>query len=392
DGALFPALFSTTASIAVYCVLILVISASLIWTWVRMERGLARSHFLALKYIGLFGLAAASLCLLQIVLLQLGQGSAYAVKKHIFALNSVFFAEAALLPLLRWPRLRTAPGGKDGSLFYEALALPLVTAVAFLSLIHHPPYLDASNVASLEHQLELRRDLSLPPHPGKNVYVVDVPGMPGGIQYMMSIGVFATPRTANSIDVLASRPLSEPDLVGVIIAGPRSTYGQMQDCLLPGSNDQLAVVEGVCAEKELRKGRRHIGFTTEDGQPACVLTSFGGAEEGGRWTTGTEASIECHVPQIGDAAARSVTLDGAPFLAGALTRQRVTLSVNDGPAHSFTYAPGAPPPALTLPLPANTEDKMVLHLALPDAVSPKQLGMSDDVRQLAWMLRTVDFQ
>ena len=391
DGELFPVLFNTPGRIAAYSVAILLVSALLTWTWARMERSLARRHFLALKYIGLFGLAASALCLLEIVLLHLGQGSAYAVKKHIFALNSVAFAELALLPCLL-PSLRSAPRSSDAGLFYGVLALPLLTAVAFLCLTKRAPYLDASDVANLEHQLELRRDLSLPPHPGKYVYVLDVPGMPGGIHYMMSIGVFSTPRTANSLDVLANKPLSEPDLVGVIITGPNSTFGQMEACRLPGSNDQLALVDGSCATKELRKGRRHIGFTTQDGQPGCVLNGFSGAEPGGRWSSATSASIECQLPQVEGGAVRSLKLDGAPFLPPGVARQRLNLSINDGPVSSFVFEPGAPLPVLSVPLPANAGEKAVLHLSLPDAVSPQQLGMSNDVRQLAWMLKSLDFQ
>jgi hypothetical protein len=390
DGELFPVLFTTPGRIAAYSVLILLVSALLTWTWVRMERALTR-HFLALKYIGLFGLAASALCLLQIVLLHLGQGSAYAVKKHIFALNSVFFAELALLPSLL-PALRRAPHSSDNGLFYGVLALPLLTAVAFLSLTQRPPYLDASDVANLEHQLELRRDLSLPPHPGKHVYVMDVPGMPGGIHYMMSIGVFSTPRTANSLDVLGNKPLSEPDLVGIIITGPNSTYGQMEACRLPGSTDQLAMVEGVCATRELRKGRRHIGFTIGDGQPGCALTGFSGAEPSGRWRSAADATIECQLPQLESGPARSLVLGGAPFLANGVARQRLNLRINDGAQHSFEFVPGATPPEVSLPLPPDAEGKIVLHLALPDAVSPKQLGMSNDARQLAWMLKSLDFK
>lgn len=390
DGELFPVLFSTPGRIAAYSVLILLVSALLTWTWTRLARGTAQRDFLALKYIGLFGLAASALCLLQIVLLHLGQGSAYAVKKHIFALNSVFFAELALLPSL-WPGLRRAPRGDDG-LFYGVLALPLLTALAFLSLCKRPPYLDASDVANLEHQLELRRDLGLPPHPGKYVYVMDVPGMPGGIHYMMSIGVFATPRTANSLDVLGNKPLSELGLIGIIITGANSTYGQMEKCRLPGSNDQLALVEGSCASKELHLGRPHIGFSALDGQPACILNGFGGAESAGRWSTGTAATIECQVPQIDDAPAHSVTLSGAPFLGTGVARQRLSLSANGGAARDFVFQPGAAQPELTIPVTPDADGKLVLRLTLPDAVSPQQLGLSGDVRQLAWMLRSLDFK
>ncbi|MFA9216866.1 MAG: hypothetical protein ACEQSK_07140 [Sphingomonadaceae bacterium] len=391
DGDLFPRIFSTPALIAAYCVVILAMSAWLLLRWHRLERGTARSHYLALKYIGLFGLAVSALCLLQFLLLQAGQGSAYAVKKYIYGLNSVFVLELALLPLLLRTRLRTAaPGDGNSGLFYSTLALPLLTIVAFRALTSTPPYLDASDVATLEHQLELRRDVSLPAQPGKHVYVMDVPGMPSGISYMMTIGVFGTPRSDNAMNVLSNQPLSEPHLIGTIISGSKSSYGQMSKCLLPNSNSQLALLDGECADRTLHAGRQRVGFTVADGQPTCTLSGFGEAEGGGRWSNATAATIQCPVPQIDEHPAQQLTLSGSPFLHGTRA-QRLTLRVDAGPEQEFRFQPGQPEPKVQIALPPNHNGRVTLHLQLPDAISPQQLGLSADTRQLGWMIQSLEF-
>ena len=396
DGSLFPTFFDSARRIGAYCVLILALSAALTWRWARLAREQDRSRLLVMKYVGLFGLAAAGICLLQIVLLQLGQGSLYAVKKHIFSLNSICFVELALLPLL-WPRQRATlaladtPARGDAGVFYSVLALPLLTTAAYCSLTERPAFLDTSDVVRLEHLLELRRDSSTPPQDGKYTYVIDVPGMPGNIAYMMSIGVFATPRTANSLDVLTQRMLTEPDLIGTIITGAGSTFGRMHDCLLPGSDGQLAMVDGRCAYRQLALGSDKIGFGTDDGQPNCVLNGFGSAEPGGRWTIGDSASLVCPLPKLGGAAPSHVVVSGGTLLSGSMT-QRVRLRANDGPEHEFVFRGGQPAPALDLPLPPASDGKLHLQLNTPDAVTPRQLGLGPDDRKLGLIIKTLEFK
>jgi hypothetical protein len=396
DGELYLTLFTTPARMAAFGVLVLLASAALTLTWIRLAAP-QRSQLLVLKYVGLFGLAAAALCLLQIALLHLGQGSLYAIKKHLFTLNSVFFLELALLPLL-WPRWRAAlapaaakSAGTGDGLFYSTLALPLLTVAAYASLIARPPYLDASDVARLEQLLELRRDTSLPQQDGKHTYVLDIPGVPGGIAYMMSIGVFSTPRTANSLDVLAGRTLTELDAIGTIITGADSSLGRMRACRLPGSDSQLAMVDGHCAYEQLALGSPRVGLGLSDGQPNCMLDGFSGAEAGGRWTAASVATMTCPVPKLDGVRARRITLSGNAFLTGNM-QQRLTLRANGGPAHEFVFASGQPAPQMEMELPPGLEGKLVLQLSLPDAVSPKQLGLSGDDRKLGVMIRTLEFK
>ena len=389
DGSLTLRVFSNMPSIAAYCVVIALLSAWLAFGWLRMERRGEGRDWLALKYIGLFGLAATGLCLLQLVLLHFGQGSEYAVKKHAFTLNSVFLVELALLPALRLGRAAAPHPLWD--VMHGALALPLLIATAFLTTTWHRGSLDTSDAVALEHKLELRRDLVLQSQAGKYVYVVEIPGMPPTMSYLLTIGVFGTPRTMNSLDVLSDRPLTEIPLIGTFITGADSNLGRMKECLLPGSNSELALVDGACATKQSARGRQRIGMTTIDGQPNCTLEGLGGGEEGGRWTVATEAILNCPVPIPEGAAPRTLVINANAFLHGD-RKQRLRVSLNGGAAKEFLFVSQQPPPLVELKLPADANGMLKIHLTMPDSVTPQALGLGGDARQLGVIIKSLEFK
>ncbi len=393
DGSLTLQWLGSMTRIAVYCVVIAALSAWLTLSWLRQAQRGEGQAWLAFKYIGLFGLAASGLCLLQIALLHVGQGSEYAVKKHGFTLNSVFLVELALLPALcvAWLRQRSPAPHALWDVVQGALALPLLMALAFLTIIWHRGSLDASDAVALEHKLELRRDLLLQQTPGKYVYVVEIPGMPSWMSYLLTIGVFGTPRSINSLDVLSDRPLTETQIIGTYITGADSNLGRMQDCVLPGSNRELALVDGACAVKQAALGRPVIGMTSADGQPNCALDGFGNGEPGGRWTIMPEATLRCPIPVLDGGAPASLTINANAFLQGDM-RQRLRVKLDGGVAQEFSFAAQQPPPAVEIKLPAHAKGELIVHLSMPDAVSPKTLGLSGDDRQLGVIIKSLEFK
>lgn len=393
DGSLTLSFFNTMPRIAIYGVVIALLSLALVLTWVRMERKSAVEDFLALKYIGVFGLAASSLCLLQLVLLNTGHGSAYAVKKHIFSMNSMFFLELAMLPILLFKRQRQAAVAphRGLDLLHTTLALPLLTALSYSALSWNMGGLNTSDLVDLEHKLELRRDIALSIEPGKYNYAMGLPHVPAWVDYMMSIGIFASPRTDNSQNLLAGVPLSERDIVGTIITGAQTEIGKMKDCLLPGSTSELSIVHGACALKQLAQPRPFIGFTSADRQVNCVLSGFGGAEGGGRWTTAHHAKLACPVPQIGGEAPHTLELKGAAFLHGGIS-QRLQVRLNGQAMHEFLFTPAQPQPVIVLKLPEGVSGDLEINLSLPDAVSPTKLGLGPDDRELGLMIQSLEFR
>lgn len=393
DGSLTLHWLGSMPRIAIYCVVIAALSGWLTLSWLRLAQRGEGKEWLAFKYIGLFGLAASGLCLLQIVLLHVGQGSEYAVKKHGFTLNSVFLVELALLPALLSARLRQTRLTPHAlwDVLHGALALPLLMAAAFLTITWHRGSLDASDAVALEHKLELRRDLVLQQTPGKYVYVVEVPGMPSWMSYLLTIGVFGTPRTMNSLDVLSDRPLTETQMIGTIITGANSNLGRMKECLQPGSNRELALIDGACATKQAALGRALVGMTDLDGQPNCTLEGFGAGEAGGRWTVMPEATLHCPVPVMDNGAPTTLTINANAFLQGDM-HQRLRVKLDGGAEQEFTFVGQQPPPAVQVKLPANANGQLTIQLTMPDSVTPKSLGLSGDDRQLGIIIKSLEFK
>lgn len=393
NGGLSIKHFSTMGAIFIYCLVILATSGLMLLQWIKLDHWAANRKFLALKYLALYGLAAAGLCLTQLLALKMGQGSEYAVKKHMFALNSIFLIQLSLLPLaaLHARKVHAPAAGPDG-VFHTYLLLPLLTMTAFFCVAPAGKSLDTSDVVTLEHQLTLRRDMLLSQVPGKHVYVLDFPGMPPVISYMMTIGVFKTPRTENGMDVLRGQPLTEPALVGTLLAAPDSHYGKLKECRQPGSNERVAILDGACVTGKMWMGRSFIGLRDVDGPPNCIFDGFSSAESGGRWTDQKQASLKCPIPEIKGKLARTVRLETSAFLHGKVASQRVSVSFNGGPATEYLYDMEHPRSLIELALPATKENRFEMRFSLPDAVSPKQIGLSEDGRRLGISVKSIEFK
>jgi len=394
NGELHIRHFPGMGSIFAYCLLLLATSALLLARWIRLDQWGKSARFLAFKYFALYGMAVAGMCLTQLLALKMGHGSEYAVKKHMFTLNSLFLIQLALLAVGRFQaRLRAdaAPDARPAGALHAYLLLPLLASTAFLCLKPSNKLIDASDAVALEQQLTLRRDLVLTKTPGKYVYVLDFEGMPPMISYLMTIGVFGTPRTNNSMDVFMGQPLTESELVGTVLASPRSFYGKLDACRRPGNNDLIAILDGACVIQELHAEREVIGLASDDGPPNCVLQGFSGAEGGGRWTDQRQAALKCPVPHLGGVPARSAQLETTAFLNERVPAQRLSLALAGQPAVEYRYDAAQPSRQIALALPAGA-DWLEVRLTLPDAVSPKQIGLSGDSRQLGLLIKNIRFK
>jgi hypothetical protein len=393
-----------TVAIAVFCLLILASSAVLIRQWIKLDarEGSSNyssdyssnysSNYLALKYLGLYGAAAAGLCLVQLIALKLGHGSEYAVKKHMFALNTVLLMQLSLLPILfRYRRRAPKSAGEPDGAAYAYLLPPALLALALTCVAGAArEAIDTSDLVALEHKLLLRRDV-MHEVPGKFVYVEGLAGVPATVDYMMTIGLFGTPRTANSLNVLRGQALTEPALVGTIITSPVSIAGKMLQCRLPGSTATLALMDGACVSQESATGRTLIGLASGDGPVACAIEGFGDPETTGRWTIGKEVWIKCAVPTIAGKASAAVELEAAAFLEN-IDAQRALFSVNGSAPVERRFDRAHPKQFVVLDLPPSVGKRAMITISLPDATSPKALGLSEDQRELGLRLKTIKFK
>lgn len=388
NGVLDLAYFSGMKGMAILALAVLALATLLAWRWRALaqqpEQG---NQSLGLKYLARYGVAVSGMCVLQLLALKLGQGSEYAVKKHIFALDSALLLLLALLPMLRnW---HSAPrASKPERWSAQLLLLPLLAGVSCYAVQPQGPKRDASDLVQLEHQLTLRRDLLLSATPPRNVYVLQMNGSDTYLDYMYSLGIFRTSREA-AFEML--KPLSEAQLDGVVLTGQNSTLSKLPQCALPGSSSTFPLLEAQCVSHALVAAQPVIELGSKALPPPCTIRGFSFPEPGGRWSEQASASIQCPLPQLDGQRPRSVTLHASAFVEKG-HRQRLQLRVNGGAMQEFIFDAAHAQQQLTLALPADQRSSVELALTLPDATSPHALGFGEDLRQLGVMLARLEFR
>jgi hypothetical protein len=121
-----------------------------------------------------------------------------------------------------------------------------------------------------------------------------------------------------------------------------------------------------------------------------LAEGWSSAESWGTWSEGKTAQIVLRVmPQT-----RSVVIDALAFIQPGQPEQRVIVSLNGEQVLSFrlTQLQGN---RLEIPVSAaisqhlKDDDRLNIELQLPDAISPRQLGINDDSRVMALGLKTL---
>lgn len=428
NGDIVPRYLHRMDDFLLYSALQLLLALTLLGVWLAQGRkpqpeepANANHHadphaWLALKYMALYGLTISGLCILQVIALKLGHGSEYAVKKYIFALNTTLAVELAMAIALvftwvaeRWsrqrPTLDTSAASAADSIVHrlqpllQPLLLPLLTVGAFLSVTPATPTMDTSDLVALEQRVLLRRDLALPSTPGKYDVAHQVHSTPHTatgfdpiIDYMLSIGLLNAPRV---VTPLISKTGWDWSLVGTVITREGAELDRDPACRRAAPSNALVVLDGGCIGK--RFGARYIlGFTGNHLPHTCVTQGLSYTETFGTWTDGRTVRLRCPLPPPQAITPRSLQIDGVAFL-DQLPVQRVIVRVNGGPPVEFRFDTSHPQRLLDLPLPqiakgTEAAKDVTIELALPDAKSPAELGLSQDGRQLGLSIRTLEFK
>lgn len=332
-----------------------------------------------LTVVGAAALAVALPCLGQLLALDRGEGSPYAVKKYGFGLLTVLLIQGAVaIGLLASRHLTRRREGR-------ALALLPVAALVLVAcgiIFRHPAVEDVGTVMDLEDRLE-----QLPDSTVKPVYVVGLGSSPT-LSYMLSIGALRAPRDTVNWALYNLRPVP-PEAGGttVVAAGSPNDVRSCQNGPAPAG---LVAMSTRCWATSSGRCREVNAFGDHGTVNDARLTGFSGDEPTGRWTDGARATFSCRVAddQVGRPLRIAVT--GQPFLPPGVARQRVILTV-DGARAEADFRPGRPLEPLEVSLPKAPRE-LALTLELPDAVSPAQVGLSADARRLALFVEKVTLQ
>ena len=391
NGYLALAYTSSMRGLVVLCLIVLIGSVGVIVKWIKLSGDPDRVKMAVLKYVGLYGMSVAGLCLLQIVLLQLGHGSEYAAKKYAFGLNSILLLEIALFPLLLIkPDSEVFQKNRSG-LVSDLAPFGLIVA-SLLLIVPAVRTVDVARVVRLEREVRSLRDTVIPRSPGKYDYAVNVQGTLETIDFLISVGVLNSPLDApNSQDIVYDRPFTDMSTVGTIITSEHRKPYDIQACRRFVTASGLVLLDGSCISRLMIAGlcQGTVDFT--DWVSPEFLQGFSGAETHGRWTDGTHASFMCKVPAEMEQRPTSVKIVTQGFVTANHT-QRAVVSINGGPATEYSYSTSQVGRVIELPLPNASTGEIHINFVLPDAVSPHSLGMSPDPRNLGITVNSIEFK
>lgn len=385
NGDLFLPYIANITALMCYCGGIAVLSALLLWH--AMQRP-GRQELAALKYLALYGLAASGLCLMQGATLQMGFGSEYAIRKYAFALNTAALLEVAVLPALLLGRRMQAAG--KGTSLLRCVLPALLTVLAITAIMHKPGVHQMEKLVSLERAVMAMQKPALAVAPAKASYVIGTDGGTALIEYMLSIAHMHTPRmeNINAFSLLAGRDIADWSAVGAIVTAANGGFDQLRSCRAGPPQHGLVVMNGRCLQDSAHNETR-IAFTADNKIFQCTLTGFSQREAAGTWTDGNSATVRCPLPRSGDKPFGRLAFTAAPYNAHE-KGQRVVFTLDGQPEQHALYNAGRQ--TEVVPLGQPVADEIVLHLALPDAVSPQQLGQGADARRLGLSVQAIEFR
>lgn len=373
--------------------LLLVSSLAMVRRWWRMPAA-QRHAWLAYKYLALYGTALAAMCVLQYLACELGHGSSYAVKKYLFAINSVL-----LLQLAVWGAGLLAPGAgadpakrapsRSRAMLKQLLPLPVFALMVFCLLPPQPKFSYSEWLGYEREVLDLQK--RVPQQGGKFVYVAQLKHPFEWLPYLFSIGVFKTPRDKNIEDLMYRRPLAFRSQVAATITSLNSALDRWPQCRRKVTAHQLVLIEQACVDRETGTMPGFFDLSRDEPANPCIFSGFGTPEALGRWSAQRQAGIDCKIPMIEGKPATRLALTIQAFLPPGV-RQRLQMTQAGGLSKEVQFDQDYQHDVLVVPLHADADGHCRLTLQLPDARSPQALGIGMDRRELGIRIAALEFQ
>ncbi len=392
-------------SLAVLSVVVGLLSALLLYRWAySLPNAEARRNGVAAKFVALYGLSNSGICLFQIFIGLFGIGSKYACAKYAFALNTTLLLDLTLLVgfFFRpdWLEFNLPKDAQRASRFGNERFLASLFESAFVSLfllagvfavLPKQKTIGARDLATTERFAKAYVQTAFDDPPGKYTYAVEIAPRSAITDYFITTGALHAPPAGypgNTEDLFQGRPFSQPSLIGHILTSRNSKW-DVPNCRTHFSSPSLVVLDGQCAISALRNSSKCAGqvdFSINGNLALFSTEGFSGPEETGRWTDGPQASFSCQFPAGTRKDDRTVEITALGYSPSGKV-QRVLLSVNDGPSEQYDFDKER---TIAIRLPPD-KDQLKLDFALPDAVSPKDLGLSKDSRKIGILVRSISF-
>lgn len=359
----------------------------LLWRTIKYREETGTFDRLALA----MGLGASILLLAQLAaLLIFKSGSPYAVAKHLFF---VFTIDSLLLAV---SISRLVDMGPVGQLFRgdspadKLEARPeLLAAMAILAaVLTVSSFYPAQSAFNMDQFVKLQRLVNSFP-PGKVVLPMDS-SLHGSLNYLVAIGDRRMPRDKTSLDVWRKK-------TGAIV----------QDALDGKIKIDYMVIDSPMKYKDIIPSLPHVQFVTYAKMPYEVVDrqgaiqrlefgysiSFGanpdaqgflahgwsGTEPWGVWSEKETSTLKFRMNPSGKDVKYALKLDMKPFIAKDRTKQTVAVFVNNAKVAQQELTSRQ---ELILPVSPDDDGVVVIDFKIKEPVSPKQLGLSADNREL----------
>jgi len=326
--------------------------------------------------LGAAVIAAVCLAFLQFALLKLhGDGSAYAVKKHMFIIVTLGVVNVvrALASYLPTSSRRLKPGlvapilAGFASFFvlkgFDTPVAPIVSALAY-----------ANN--AVDYQLA---DFT----PGNTV--ADDSSLPVMGNVMISLGAFQHPFDARAISWQSGASIRDGSPYVMV----RRTESIDKICSQRFAEAQNYVIVDPACLRNYRLNAQ-LNFNAGGNGWNYASTGWGGGEAWGSWTLGDGGVLNLSLaePVKGPL---ELSVDGMVFVTGKHPVQRIDIVVNGVDIGTWTYLREAPSGKRSIEIPESIARPGKLRIVFKglDAVSPLQLGESPDSRVLGLGIRTV---
>jgi len=131
-----------------------------------------------------------------------------------------------------------------------------------------------------------------------------------------------------------------------------------------------------------------ILFGIDGNDSPFIVTGFSGPEGGFRWTEGKEAALAFRLNM--DSQDMVAAFDIHPLVHGNLRVQRAEVFINGTKVEDWNIDK-AEEKKLLLPKALSEDGSFIVTFKLPDAISPMELGVNEDIRQLALLFRSIKF-
>ncbi len=254
NGVLILRYTTSLTALVIEALVVSTLSMVLTWQFARWRVRAAEDKLIALKYIGILGLAIAVPCLLQAMLFRLGYGSGYACKKYAFGLNTLLVIDLALLLVLALPVGQKALRGREneatGSLSraFQPLLPGLFVLLAVLTVLPSPSseVISVAKVVAAEKTIAAYEAANPPANPAKYDYAIDLFPNLRNFDYLISIGTLKAPRVDNADDMLNGHPPSKPKKISRVFTREGASTWDVPACRQAVLDGNIVVLDGAC--------------------------------------------------------------------------------------------------------------------------------------------------